>query len=67
MKPEEARTVLPQSTKAELVITGTLRQWDYFFDKRARQITGKAHPQAAELAVPLMQEMAARFPDVIRA
>jgi len=66
MKPEEARTVLPQSTKAELVITGTLRQWDYFFDKRARQITGKAHPQAAEVAVPLMQETAARFPDVIR-
>ena len=66
LKPEEARTVLPQSTKAELVMTGTLRQWDYFFDKRARHTTGKAHPQAAEVAIPLMHEMAARFPDVIR-
>ena len=66
LKPEEARTVLPQSTKAELVMTGTLRQWDHFFDMRARQTTGKAHPQAAEVAIPLMQEMAARFPDVIR-
>lgn len=66
LKPEEARTVLPQSTKAELVITGTLRQWDYFFDKRARQTTGPAHPQAAEVAIPLMREMATRFPDVIR-
>lgn len=67
LKPEQARTVLPQSTKAELVMTGTLRQWDHFFDMRARQITGPAHPQAAEVAIPLMQEMAARFPDVIRA
>lgn len=67
LKPEEARTVLPQSTKAELVMTGTLRQWDHFFDMRARQTTGPSHPQAAEVAIPLMQEMAARFPDVIRA
>ncbi|MBQ8962188.1 MAG: FAD-dependent thymidylate synthase [Clostridia bacterium] len=67
LKPEEARTVLPQSTKAELVMTGTLRQWDHFFDMRARQTTGPAHPQAAEVSIPLMQEMAARFPDVIRA
>ncbi len=66
LKPEEARTVLPQSTKAELVMTGTLRQWDHFFDMRARQTTGPAHPQAAEVAIPLMNEMAARFPDVIR-
>jgi thymidylate synthase (FAD) len=65
LKPEEARTVLPQSTKAELVMTGTLRQWDHFFDMRARQTTGPAHPQAAEVAIPLMQEMAVRFPDVI--
>ena len=66
LKPEEARAVLPTSTKTELVMTGTLRQWDHFFDLRARQTTGKAHPQAAEVAVPLMKEMAARFPDVIR-
>ena len=67
LKPEQARTVLPQSTKAELVMTGTLGHWDHFFDMRARQTTGPAHPQAAEVAIPLMQEMAARFPDVIRA
>ena len=66
LKPEQARAVLPQSTKAELVMTGTLRQWDHFFDMRARQITGKAHPQAAEVAVPLMEQMMLRFPDVFR-
>lgn len=67
LKPEEARAVLPHSVKTELVMTGTLRQWDHFFDMRARQTTGKAHPQAAEVAIPLMQEMAARFPEAIRA
>jgi len=67
LKPEEARAVLPQSTKAELVMTGTLGQWDHFFDLRARQTTGRTHPQAAEVAIPLMRDMAERFPDVIRA
>lgn len=66
LKPEEARAVLPTCTKTELVMTGTLRQWDHFFDMRARQTTGAAHPQAAEVAIPVMNEMAALFPDVIR-
>lgn len=64
--PEEARAVLPTSTRTELIMTGTLGQWDHFFDLRARQVTGKAHPQAAEVAVPLMRETARRYPDVIR-
>ena len=63
--PQEARDVLPHSTKAELMMTGTLGMWDHFFDLRARQVTGPAHPQAAEVAMPLMREMAARFPGVI--
>lgn len=65
LKPQEARGVLPTSLKAELVMTGTLWQWNHFFDMRARQNTGPAHPQAVEVALPLMQEMAACFPDVI--
>ena len=67
LQPEEARALLVNSTKTELVMTGTLGQWDHFFDMRARQTTGKAHPQAAEVAIPLMGEMAVRFPDVIKA
>ncbi|MBQ8086906.1 MAG: FAD-dependent thymidylate synthase [Clostridia bacterium] len=64
LQPQEARAVLPHSIKTELVMTGTLGMWNNFFDLRARQITGKAHPQAAEVAVPLMEEMAIRFSDV---
>jgi len=62
--PQEARAVLVNSTKTELVMTGNLRAWQHFFDLRARQITGPAHPQAVELAAPLMEEMVMRFPDL---
>lgn len=62
--PEQARDVLPTSVKTELIMTGTLAQWGHFFDLRAKQITGKAHPQAVEVALPLMHEMDGRFPAV---
>ena len=64
-KSQEARAVLPHSTKADLIVTATLGQWDSFFDLRARQVTGPAHPQAAEVAVPLMQTFAEKFPEAI--
>lgn len=63
--PQEARAVLPHSTKAELMMTGTLGAWKHFFDLRARQTTGKAHPQAAEVAVPLYELFKQMHPDVI--
>ena len=61
-KPQEARTVLPTSTKADLIVTGTLGQWRDFFNLRALQVTGPAHPQAVEVAKPLLTKMASRFP-----
>ena len=63
---QEARAVLPLCTKTEVVMTGNLRMWDHFFDMRVRQTTGPAHPQAVELAAPLMEEMVVRFPDALR-
>ena len=57
--PEQARDVLPVSLKTELIMTGTLGAWEHFFDLRARQITGPAHPQAVEVAKPLMRAMEA--------
>lgn len=62
---QEARAVLPHSTKAELMMTGTLGTWDHFFDLRARQITGRAHPQAVEVAVPLYEQFKQMYPGVI--
>lgn len=59
---QQARTVLPNSTKADLIMTGTLGQWRDFFNLRALQVTGPAHPQAVEVARPLLTQMACRFP-----
>lgn len=60
-KPQEARAVLPNSLKTELVVTGFVSDWKKFFRLRSRIAeTGKPHPQAQELADPLMDEFIAR-------
>lgn len=59
-KPQEARAVLPNSLKTELVVTGFVSDWNHFFDLRVRGTTGAPHPQAKELAEPLMKEFIAR-------
>lgn len=59
-KPQEARAVLPNSLKTELVVTGFISDWNHFFDLRARGTTGAPHPQAKELAEPLMKEFITR-------
>lgn len=37
-------------------MTGFTKDWEHFFDLRAKCTTGKPHPQAKELAEPLMNE-----------
>lgn len=60
-KPQEARTVLPNALKTELVVTGFVSDWNHFFRLRSRIAeTGKPHPQAQELADPLMDEFVKR-------
>ena len=59
-RPQEARAVLPNALKTELIVTGFVSDWNHFFDLRARGITGAPHPQAKELAEPLMEEFIAR-------
>lgn len=61
-KPEEARTVLPNSIKTEIVITGNYREWRHFFWLRAADKTGPAHPQMKELTVPLLLELNEKIP-----
>lgn len=55
-KPQQARQVLPNALKTELVMTGFVSDWDYFFDLRAKGTTGVPHPDAKALAEPLMHE-----------
>lgn len=61
MKPQQARTVLPNSLKTELVMTGFVSDWKHFFKLRVERLAkGKPHPQASELATPLYEEFVAR-------
>lgn len=52
-KPQQARAVLPNACKTELVMTGFVSDWKHFFELRC---TTNAHPQARELAIPLREE-----------
>lgn len=59
-KPQQARSVLATSLKTELVMTGFISDWKHFFNLRAIGTTGAPHPQAKELAEPLMNEFIKR-------
>lgn len=60
-KPQQARNVLPNALKTELVMTGFASDWEHFFKLRATKAgaTGP-HPQASELANPLYEEFLKR-------
>lgn len=55
--PQQARAVLPNSLKTELVMTGFIDDWKHFFFLRD---AAPAHPQARELAEPLHKEFIER-------
>lgn len=55
-KAEQARTVLPCAISSPLIKTASLTDWVHFFNLRAIGTTGKPHPQAFELADPLLKD-----------
>lgn len=58
-KPEEARSILPNSLKTEIIVTMNLRQWRHFFKLRAAP---NAHPQMREVSIPLLNKMKTIIP-----
>lgn len=48
--PQEARQILPNALKTEIVMTGFVSDWKHFFDLRLFGITGKPHPDMLLLA-----------------
>lgn len=62
--PQEARSVLPNSLKTEVVMTANLREWRHFFKLRAAGVTGTPHPQMLEVVVPLLENMKKLVPVV---
>lgn len=57
--PQEARSVLPNSLKTEIIVTMNLREWRHFLKLRTSL---KAHPQMREIAIPLLQSLKSRIP-----
>lgn len=54
LKPQEARAILPNATKTELVMTGFESDWEHFFELRC---SSAAHPDAKKLADELKSLM----------
>ena len=59
--PQEARAVLPNSLKTELIMTANLREWRHFFKLRT---SPAAHPQMYEVTIPLLKEVQEKIPVV---
>lgn len=59
--PQEARSVLPNSTKTELVITANLREWRHIFKMRTAK---DAHPQCREVMCMVKKQFAEWMPEV---
>lgn len=59
--PQEARAVLPNSLKTEVVMTANLREWRHFFKLRCATA---AHPQMREVATPLLRALQKKLPIV---
>lgn len=59
--PEQAREVLPNSTKTELVMTLNIRSWRNFFKQRTDKT---AHPEMRNLVIPMLLEFKRLVPIV---
>lgn len=59
LSAQEARSVLPNSTKTEVVMTANLREWRHVFKLRTAKA---AHPQMRELMCPLLDELKTKIP-----
>lgn len=57
--PQEARSVLPNSLKTEVIMTANLREWRHFFKLRT---ASTAHPQMQEITRPLLAELQQLIP-----
>lgn len=62
--PQEARAVLPNALKTEIIMTANCEEFDHFFDLRGRGTTGAPHPdmkRVADMALALYEENTKKF------
>jgi len=58
---QQARSVLPNSLKTEIIVTCNFREWRHILDLRCSKA---AHPQIREIMLPLLIEMHRRLPSI---
>ena len=56
-KPQEARAILPNALKTEIVVTGFIDDWKHFFELRC---DNAAHPDIRKLALDLQKQFTER-------
>jgi len=56
---QEARSVLPNSLKTEIVVTANLREWHHIFKLRCSKA---AHPQIREVMLPILSDFHEQIP-----
>jgi thymidylate synthase (FAD) len=61
-EPQQARAVLPNSLKTEIVVRANFREWRHIF--RLRAISKAAHPDMRALMVPLYESCRKLLPCV---
>lgn len=59
--PQQARSVLPNSLKTEIVVTANLREWQHILSLRCHD---SAHPQMREIMIPLRDELHLELPEI---
>ncbi len=57
--PQEARSILPNSLKTEIIVTMNLREWRHFFKLRTSK---RAHPQMRQIAIALLENLKQTIP-----
>lgn len=61
IKPQDARDILPNCLKTEIVVTYNLREWRHYFKLRTSKT---AHPKIRELSINLLNEFKKQLPVV---
>ncbi|MCP3940350.1 MAG: FAD-dependent thymidylate synthase [Desulfobacteraceae bacterium] len=60
-KAQQAREILPNSLKTEIVVKANIREWRHIFNLRCAKTS---HPQMVELMLPLLKEAQKKIPVV---
>ena len=61
LTPQQARAVLPESTKTELIMYASLPEWLHIFKMRCAKA---ADPEVRRIMVPLREQFKTEYPEM---